>query len=546
MTQLDLLAKIERLSAIGIDLSAEKDHDQLLESILMGAKEIAGSDGGTLYLLQDDNSLHFEIIISDSLNILMGGKSGNPVTLSPVPLYDLNGNPNKRNVVSCAALENCIINIEDAYISSDYDFSGTRKFDAKSGYRSKSFLSVPMKNHEDKLIGVLQLINAIDPATSGVTTFTKEDEKLVSSLASQAAVALTRKDLIDGLENLLQALVKLVATAIDEKSPYTGGHCKRVPELTMLMAEAVNAENTGSYGDILLSDADLHELEMAAWLHDCGKITTPEYVVDKSTKLETIFDRIALVDARINLLEHEAEIDYLSSHAESNTNLDSKEAALHKKQEKLNELAEIRSYLHRVNTGGEFLSPEESEQIKKLANLSTKYSKTGQASPLLTSEETENLCISKGTLNDKERASIQNHIVATINMLNSLPFPEHLKRVPSIAGAHHERLDGKGYPNGLTAEQLPLQARILALADIFEALTASDRPYRARMPLSKALSILGYMTKEGHLDPDMFRLFVDRKLYLNYAEKYLVPEQIDPVDHESLPGYRCNAGSGVK
>jgi len=510
----DLLAKIERLTAIGIALSVEKDHDRLLETILFGAKELAGADAGTLYLLGADDCLHFEIVVADSLGLAMGGKSGNPVTMKPVPLHDADGQPNRRNVVSFSALENHPINIEDAYRNVDYDFSGTRKSDAANGYHSQSFLSVPMSDHEDKLIGVLQLINAIDPETGAVTTFRKEDERLVLSLASQAAVALTRKRLIDGLENLLQSLVRLVATAIDEKSPYTGGHCRRVPELTMLLAHAVNADQEGPFRDVTLSEDDLHELEMAAWLHDCGKITTPEYVVDKRTKLETIFDRIELVDARIDLLAGGVQ----------GGNLDK------------SELQEVRDFLHQVNVGGEFLSTEQAERIRQLAKIPLRGA-DGRSRNLLTEDEVKNLCIAKGTLTDEERSTIQNHIVATISMLESLPFPDHLRNVPAIAGAHHERLDGKGYPKGLTAAELSLQARMLALADTFEALTAADRPYRTPLPLSKALGIVGNMSREGHLDPDLFRLFVDRKLYLDYAESYLIADQIDVVDPAQLPGY---------
>ncbi|PLY01812.1 MAG: phosphohydrolase [Desulfuromonas sp.] len=517
MKRPDLLKKIERLSAIGIDLSVQKDLNQLLETILTGAKELTGADAGTLYLYKEDKFLHFEIVFADSMNLAMGGKSGNPVTMAPVPLYDESGNPNRRNVVSYAALENRVVNIEDAYTNKDYDFSGTRKFDEKSGYRSKSFLSVPMRDHEDKLIGVLQLINPIDAETGEIVSFTAEDEKLVASLGSQAAVALTRKILIDGLENLLQSLVKLVATAIDEKSPYTGGHCKRVPELTMLLAKAVNAETEGCYAGVELNEQELHELEMAAWLHDCGKITTPEYVVDKRTKLETIFDRIHLVDARLDLLALAAE--------------DSPQAP----PLSPDELAEIRAFLHQVNSGGEFLSPEKAERIRELAQLPLPGNNDKSAT-LLTDDEVRNLCISKGTLTDDERDKIQQHIVSTIQMLEALPFPQHLQQVPAIAGAHHERLDGKGYPRGLTAENLSLQARMLALADIFEALTASDRPYRTPVKLSKALTIVGQMSQEGHVDPDLYRLFVERRLYDSYARTYFIDEQIDEVDPKALPG----------
>ncbi|PLX75646.1 MAG: phosphohydrolase, partial [Desulfuromonas sp.] len=425
MEKLDLLEKIELLNAIGINLSIEKDHDQLLESILKGAMKITCADAGSLYLLKDD-ALHFEIVLGNSMGIAMGGKSGNPVTMNPVPLHDENGEPNRRNVVSCAALDNAIINVEDAYDSEDYDFTGTRKFDQATGFRSKSFLSVPMSDHEDQLIGVLQLINATDPENGGVIPFDLADEKLVSSLTSQAAVALTRKNLIDGLENLLQSLVKLVATAIDEKSPYTGGHCKRVPELTMLLAAAVNEAEEGTYAGVALTEDQLHELEMAAWLHDCGKITTPEYVVDKRTKLETIFDRIDLVDTRIEVLRRDAKIAGL----QNNPPGDSATGESVDVASRLQELEEIRTFLRKANTGGEFLPPEEGQKIRALAERFTVEMADGSQQPLLSENETENLCIVKGTLTDAEREMIQNHIVATINMLESLPFPKHLRNIP--------------------------------------------------------------------------------------------------------------------
>ena len=281
----------------------------------------------------------------------------------------------------------------------------------------------------------------------------------------------------------------------------------------MLMAHAVNAETKGTFREVHLSEEDLQELEMAAWLHDCGKITTPEYVVDKRTKLETIFDRIELVEARLELLTGAVQGDIISR----------------------KDYDDIREFLRQVNTGTESLPDEQVERIRQLARLQVRRA-DGSTRNLLTDDEVNNLCINKGTLTGKERETIQNHIVATINMLESLPFPDHLRKVPAIAGAHHERLDGKGYPRGLSAEELSLQARMLALADTFEALTASDRPYRRPLPLSKALKIVGDMSQQGHLDPDLYRLFVERKLYQDYADRYLIAEQVDHVDPAALPG----------
>lgn len=536
ISSVDISKLLGELNAIGIALSAEKDHDRLMEMILVRAREITNADGGTLYTRGEDQSLRFEIMHTESLGIKKGGKSGEPIELPPIPLYNDDGEANSHNVAACAAIQGKTFNITDAYSDRNFDFSGTRKFDEKTGYRSTSFLTVPMTDHENTIIGVLQLINAIDGKTGQVKAFTRLDQQLVESLASQAAVAISNKNLIEAQRQLFDALIKLIANAIDEKSPYTAGHCRRVPVLTNMLADAASSIRTGPLKDFHMTDEEKYELEVAAWLHDCGKITTPEYVVDKSTKLETIFDRIELVRHRYEILMRDAEIAALKRRLNGSSGSladveDDEE--FQKTQQKLrDELA----YIEKCNIGGEFLSEEDQQRITEIGSTPVNYYIEGEKT-LLSEEEVNNLQISRGTLSIREREIINNHVSVTIKMLESLPYPKHLKRVPEYAGGHHEKLDGTGYPNHLTAEQMSIPARMVAIADIFEALTAADRPYKKAMPLSLALTILGRMKEDNHIDADLFDVFIHDKLYLKYAEQYLDPEQIDEVNVEAIPGY---------
>ena len=538
MQAIDLLNQLDRLNTIGVALSAERDNDSLLEIILLGAKELTNADGGTLYLVTDDAKLKFEIMRTQSLDIAMGGTTGKPIPFPSLPIYLDNGSPNTNMVAAYSVVNAKTVNIADAYLTQGFDFSGTRKFDEKTGYRSKSFLTVPMKNHENEIIGVLQLINAIDPLTKQIITFSESHQRLVESLASQAAVALTNHNLIDGLKHLFESFIKLIADAIDEKSPYTGGHCQRVPELTMMLANAAIAAKTGPLKDFSMSEKEIYELSIAAWLHDCGKVTTPESVMDKATKLETIFDRIHLVDHRFELLKTQRENTYLhkvvlalQKASPVNTVQLTHDIKVIKKQ-----LDDDKNFIRKVNFGTESMMPSDIQRVKDIAKYEYKND-SGQSVKFLTENEVYNLTIERGTLTPEERMVINNHIVVTINMLEALPYPKDLRRVPEYAGGHHERMDGKGYPKGLTREQMSIPARMMGVADIFEALTSKDRPYKKAKTLSETLTILGKMRLDNHIDPDIFDLFVREKIYLRYAEKFLEAEQIDDVDVASIPGY---------
>ena len=532
------VSRLEYLNQIGIALSQERDINKLLETILVAAKNLTHADGGTLYRLVD-GKLQFEIVRTDSLSIAMGGTTGTAVPFYPIPLNDKDGKPNYTMIAAYAALTQKTVNIPDAYVEEGFDFSGTRNFDKRTGYRSKSFLTVPMKNHESEIIGVLQLINAMEPDTGVVIPFSDEDQHLAESLASQAAIALTNRLLIQQLEVLFESLIDLINTAIDEKSPYTGGHCNRVPALTMMIAEAAHNTETGPLADFRMSEKDRYELKIAGLLHDCGKITTPVHVVDKATKLETIFDRVALVSQRFEVLKRQAEIDMLRAKlaALEAGDPDSAKRAEEDFAARVRQYDDDREFVRKANIGGERMRPEDQARVSKIAAYEW-VNETGEKDRFLTKDEEDNLNIQYGTLMPKEREVINHHIVATIKMLEALPWPRHLLNVPEYAGGHHERMDGKGYPRGLTRDKMSVQARLMGIADIFEALTAKDRPYKKGKTLTESLQILGKMRETGHVDPDLFDVFVREKVYLRYAQEFLDANQIDDVDETKIPGYK--------
>jgi HD-GYP domain-containing protein (c-di-GMP phosphodiesterase class II) len=544
----DLFRRLEQLNEIGSALSQEKNIDHLLEKILLAAKTITRAAGGTLYALEPSDEgprLRFAIMRNEALGIAMGGTTGNPIPFYPVHLYGKDGKPNNQMVAAYAALTGKTVNISDAYTEEGFDFSGTRNFDKKTGYRSKAFLTVPMRNHEGEIIGVLQLINRVDPGTDDIASFGPSDQRLAESLASQAAIALTNRQLINQLEVLFESFIALINAAIDEKSPYTGGHCQRVPALTMMLAEAVNQTNDGPLREFTMSEKDRYELKIAGLLHDCGKVTTPVHVVDKATKLETIFDRISLVDTRFEVLKRDVEIEALKRKLEilrrpavSAAAVQEGLAAIDQESRKsLGGIESDREFLRHANVGGEVMSTEAQERVSRIGTGRRWVDVSGNTADFLTPDEIKNLTIARGTLTREERETINHHIVATIKMLEALPWPTHLRNVPEYAGGHHERMDGKGYPRGLKRDQMSVQARVMGIADIFEALTAKDRPYKPGKTLSESLRILGNFKLNGHIDPDLFDIFVRKKVYLRYAEQFLDREQVDAVDEAKIPGF---------
>jgi len=535
-----LLQRLHKLTEIGASFSIERDNTALLEQILAGARELTHADGGTLYIKENDDDggfLRFEVMFNGSLAIHAGGTSGVAVDFPVIPLYK-DQCPNETTVVSYCALHAEVVNVVDAYQMKGFDFSGTRKFDRQSGYRSQSFLTIPLKNHEHDVIGVLQLINRCDDVTGKTIPFSEADSRFVEALAATAAVSITGKNLIADLQNLFESFVKVIADAIDAKSPYTGGHCRRVPELTMMLAKAAIQTRQGPLKDFSMDSEDFYTLKTAAWLHDCGKIVTPEYIMDKPSKLSTIYDRIEVVDTRFEVLKRDAEIAWLRQQLADEKGTSS-ETIAQESDEALRAdyaaLASDREFLRRSNVGGEFMLPVDQQRVRTIA-ARTLYV-DGQPQAFLSEEESRNLQIAKGTLLPEERAIINQHMDITIQMLEGLPFPKHMQNVPEYAGGHHERMDGKGYPKGLTRDQLSIPARIMAIADVFEALIACDRPYKKGKMLSECLFILGNMKENHHLDPDLFDVFIREKVYLQYAAQHVDAAQIDDVCEADIPGY---------
>jgi len=518
---------IKNRAQIGLALSKEKNINKLLEMIVNEARAQSNADAGTLYIVNpNQRHLRFEILQNDSMNIKMGGTSGCEITFPYVPLY-INGKKNLANVSSYVALTGEIIIIPDVYEAKGFDFTGPKKYDATTGYRSKSMLVIPLKNHEMDIIGVLQLLNAQDPETGEVVEFLPEYVDQIASLASQAAVALTNTQLIQDLKNLLYAFIQSIATAIDEKSPYTGGHIRRVVDLTAMIAEQINHTDEGVFKDIFFNEDEIEELKLAAWMHDVGKIITPEYVVDKATRLETIIDRIELIEIRFQLIAEtigkdqlKKKIDRFQSGTADSITSDQLDKEL---SEKLSVLYENLEFIRSCNSAEKFITDEDAERIKAIAART--YTINGTQHPYLTSDEVENLCIRKGSLTDKERKIIENHAAMTLKILNHLPFPKKLANVPKYAGEHHEKINGTGYPKGISGKDLALQSRIMAIADIFEALTARDRPYKCPTHITRAIKIMESMTKDDFIDSDIFNLFIEKGLRLEYAKKEMNPDQ---------------------
>ncbi len=403
---------------------------------------------------------------------------------------------------------------------------------------------------------------------------------LLDTFSGFAAVTLESRKMLKMQKNLLESFIKLIAGAIDSKSPYTGGHCQRVPELTKLLARKACDSNDEPFSEFDLSDDEWEALHIASWLHDCGKVTTPEYVVDKATKLETIYDRIHEVRMRFEVLKREAHIEYFEKLNEGENPEELKEIL----EKEWKQLDEDFNFIAECNIGGEFMADEKVERLHEIAKRTwtkTISDRIGIAweesqrkekrpeQPLPTKEnvladlpehiierdekdriaqdnphgfvietpehgfnrgELYNLAIARGTLSNEDRYKINDHIVQTIVMLKKLPFPKHLEMVPDIAGSHHEKIDGSGYPRALTGDQMSLTAKMMVIADIFEALTASDRPYKKAKKLSDCVKIMGFMEKDKHIDSDLFKLFLSSGAYLEYAKEHLKDEQIDDVD----------------
>ena len=576
-------SKLEQLVHLGIALSVERQHSKFMEMIVEAQKHLTNADGGILFS-RDGDALKYETLRFDTLDLRLGGLSGNQIDYPSIPLRDAQGKPNYFNPVAQAVLTERTINVHNIKECKDFDFADIMQFDEQQAYHSQSFLAVPLKPRKGEVLGVLVLINARASGTGRVISFDDEAEKFIEALASQAAVAVDNKNLLEAQNALLDSIIQVIASAIDAKSPYTGGHCARVPVLGKLLARAACESNDEAFSAFNMTEDQWREFHLAGWLHDCGKVTTPEYVVDKATKLETVYNRIHEVRMRFEVLLRDRRIAY----QEALLRGEDPEKCRLALQEAEQALFDDFAFVAECNIGGEFMDQAKIDRLMQIATqtwmrhfddqlglswveLHRKDSMYTQlpvkeyvladkkehlvkrdkdSSVLSIMEqygismtipqyqynhgELYNLCIKRGTLNDEERYKINDHVIQSLIMLNKLPFPTHLSRVPEIASAHHETIEGTGYPRKLSGEDMSVQAKILAIADIFDALTASDRPYKKAKTLSESLKIMSFMRNDKHIDAKLFDLFLTSGVFSEFAEKYLKPEQIDSLEIQSF------------
>jgi len=517
---------IKQLIHIGESLSAKNSLVNIFTLILNEAMDYANADGGTIYILSNDRKfLDFKLTYNKSLNLKMGNADA-PVTWPSIPLYLKTGLANMSYMVSYVYHTKDSKTFEDVYEQNLFDNTGTQKFDTRNKYRSQSMAAIPLINHEDEVMGVIQLINAMDEE-GNVIPFGKDHIEMLNSLASQAAISLSNTRLIESLEELLLQFIKSIGSAIDRKSKYTAGHVKRVATLTEEIARRINEDEDGYFKDVYFNGDQLKEISMAGWMHDVGKIVTPECIMDKSTKLQKIIDRIELIKIRCELLKQVIKKDINKLNLEGNLT-----------KEKEQELTQISSQLdddisliENLNYGVENLSDENKNEIERMYSFS--YISEGEEYKILSDDEKKNLMISRGTLTDDEFAVMKDHAQVTWEMLSTLQFPKKYENVPVFAAAHHERLDGGGYPHNLSESKIPLQARIIAVADVFEALLA-ERPYKNGKKVSEALKIIAFMVQDHKLDKAVVDILIDSGLHISFAQKIAKPEQVDNVDIKKI------------
>jgi len=545
-------------------LNKEKDFDHLLEKITREAGKIAQTEAVITYLLSDDKLKLEPVAIHCS------------ETISAISEKQLPSLLIKENHGICRASINNKINIT---IPGSDEKTGFNHFLSHLDNHELTVVALPLQDRQGNSMGVIALLYAHSP---GKQPELIQDDRIsfIKKMSSLAGVLLETRQLLRMQKELFNSFIKLIAGAIDAKSPYTGGHCQRVPVITKMLATAACEEKNGIFSDFNLTEEQWEELHVASWLHDCGKVTTPDYVVDKATKLETIYDRIHEVRMRFEVLKRDAEIACWQNIAKTGE----KEIKLAQLDENITRLDQDFAFIAQCNQGSEFMAPELIERVHKIAQyswlrtldnrigisweetqrmqrtpapdlpvqenvikdreehliLKSKEEKTSDDNPWgfkldepeyrYNRGEVYNLQIAKGTLNMEERFKINDHIVQTIKMLEKLPYPKHLKKVPEIAGGHHETMIGTGYPRRLTGDQMSTTAKMMAIADVFEALTASDRPYKKQKKLSECIEIMSFMHKDGHFDSDLFKLFLTSGVFKSYAEKYLAQEQIDNVN----------------
>ncbi len=532
--------------------------DELLPQVFAGAAWVARADGCFFFQITPENYMNLAYGRIESLQLSVHD-SAEARLFPSVFLPDVKNKPRRRPQEVCALLKKQL-NFADVFSEPEIETDFLRDFDAAHGYTSSSLLAFPLFDSRQKVIGVMMFVNAKDLRGRSIA-FKDERVAMITAVCQIAVNALERKYQTESYAALLESFIDILAKAIDAKSPYTGQHCQKVPVITRLLATAAIEEKQGPLRNFDMSDGDLYALHIASWLHDCGKITTPEYIIDKATKLETIYNRIHEIRNRFEILRRDAHIVYLQKRLQ---NVDTQENLQAEFVAKVKQLEDDYAFVAQCNMGEKPLSEDDVLRLDKISQvqfmryfnrmlgLSWAERENIDAQELLEQPAYENLLqnrpdqifgvynrgelynlnIVRGTINKEEREKVNEHIKITIDMLKALPFPKELSKVVEYAGCHHERVDGQGYPNGLTGEQMSVPAKIMAIADVFEALTASDRPYKEPKKLSEVLSIMRQMKLSGHIDPDLYDVFIRRKIYQEFADNYLKPEQIDEINPE--------------
>ncbi|MDP9263860.1 MAG: GAF domain-containing protein [Acidobacteriota bacterium] len=527
--------EIHELNQIGAALSAQHDTGKLLEMILTKSREITHADAGSLYLVESVEEELAQAKPDESGKLSIANDKDTPKRLRfklaqndsvDVPFKERTMELSPKSIAGFVALSGKPLSIEDAYhLGASVPYSINRKFDEDSGYRTKSILAVPMRNQKDEIVGVVQLLNAkrdadakldsIGAVTRQVVPFTSRLQEIVASLASQAAVALENSRLYESIQKLFEGFVRASVTAIEARDPTTSGHSFRVANLTVGLAEAVDRTEGGTLADIHFSRTEMKEIRYASLLHDFGKVGVREEVLVKAKKLYP--GQLELVTQRFHFVKRSVESESLKSRLEY---------ALEKGREdylkqlptfdsELNDrLAEADAYFQFVMASNEPTVLAEGSFEKLLDVAARKYMDfDGAEKPLISPDEVRLLSVRKGSLDEAERRQIESHVVHTVNFLQKIPWTKEIRNIPGIARGHHEKLNGTGYPYKLSAVEIPVQTRMMTISDIFDALAASDRPYKKAVSLERALDILKFSVKDGELDPVLYEIFMTAKVY---------------------------------
>ncbi|MBI2059154.1 MAG: HD domain-containing protein [Nitrospirae bacterium] len=504
----DLEDQIKRMCLIGIALTSERNLKVLLEKIVHEARGFVGADAGSLYIVEHEQ-LSFEVAQNDSLE--RAGKM-EPFNAFKMPL-------NEKSIAGYVALRGELLMIGDVYtLPPTVPYQFNRAFDERTGYRSKSILAIPMRDHEEQIIGVLQLLNKLD-GNGAVQPFSASDRDISYSLASQAAISINNVRLVKELKTTFNALVTYCGVLVDARSRHTAGHTVRVAEYTMRLADAVTRQQDGPFKEVKLSEDQLEEIYIAAYLHDIGKIGVRETVLDKENKLTK--DQLEAIRQRFHYVKERTLRECFERIAREGLGVEGARKTESEAQEKVRQLEDDLKFVEQVYIPT-VVADDKAARLQEIAKK--RYTDpSGQEQPLITEFEYENLSIRRGSLTSKERKEIEDHVVKSIEILTRIPFPKHLKNVCVYAGGHHEKLDGSGYPNGIKGDALPLQARMIALCDFFDALTAYDRPYKKPVPVERSYSIIEEEGKQNKIDLTLLDLFRKEKLHEGIVEEAAKP-----------------------